>query len=122
MKLSFLIYIPLFIACFLSGFPLELKFQITAGFAKNTLVKTFGFHLNVLYACLSLGTGLFCKTSNIGKNRNSVGDAPALPLFTMGLVRRSRVLYEPKGISVWHEELSQQVLSQVEKVKEKRLN
>lgn len=87
---------------------MELKFQTAAGFAKNTLVKTFGFHLNILYAQLSLGAGIFCRTSNIGRTVNSVGDAPALPLFTMGSVRRSRCCVSPGGISVRHEEFSQQ--------------
>lgn len=78
MKLSFLVYIPLFIPCFLQSFPLELGLQTTAGFAKNTLIKAFGFHLNILYAQLSLGRGIFHKTSNTGGSENSVGDAPAL--------------------------------------------
>lgn len=80
-----------------AGFPLELKFQTTAGFAKNTLVKTFGFHLNILYAQLSLGTGIFRKTSNIGGSGNSVGDAPALPFFTIRLVWRSCSCMSPEA-------------------------
>lgn len=52
-------------ALLFAGFPLEVKFQTPAGFAKNKLVQTFGFHLNVFYPRLSLGTGIFPETANI---------------------------------------------------------
>lgn len=68
-------------ALLFAGFPLEVKFQTPAGFAKNKLVQTFGFHLNVFYPCLFLGTGISLKQQISGGSGNSVGAAPALPIF-----------------------------------------
>lgn len=52
-------------ALLFAGFPLEAKFRTPAGFAKNKLVQTFGFHLNTFYPHLSLGTGILPRTANI---------------------------------------------------------
>lgn len=48
-----------------------LKFQTTAGFAKSTLVKTFGFDFNIQHARLSLG--ILCRTPTLDGGGSSRG-------------------------------------------------
>jgi len=72
---------------------------------------------------LSLGAEIFCKTSNIGRNGNSTGDALVLPIFVMGGFEGARCCKSLKAFQSCMKNLAcKKVLNQVEKVKEKTLN
>lgn len=71
-------------ALLFAGFPLEGKFQTPAGFAKNKLLQTFGFHLKYVLPSLVSAHGDFSLKQQIfWGGGNSTGAAPALPIFPM---------------------------------------